>query len=169
MSEAFISEIRIYAFNFPPRNWATCDGQILSIAQNSALFSLLGTTFGGDGRTTFALPDLRGRSPTHWGTGPGLSTRSLGERSGEQSHTLITSEMPQHTHAVGVVNKPGTATSASGNLLAAHRGGYAEAGNTNLGAGAVDIGGGSQAHENMAPYLVLNFCICIAGIFPSRS
>ena len=169
MSEAFISEIRIYAFSFAPRNWATCDGQFLPIAQNQALFSLLGTTFGGDGRVTFALPELRGRSPTHFGTGPGLSSRTLGERSGEQSHTLSTSEMPQHTHGVNVANKPGTSTSPAGNHFAAHRGGYAEAGNTTLGSGAVSLGGNSQSHENMAPCLALNFCICLAGIFPSRS
>ena len=169
MAEPFLSEIRICAFDFAPRGWAKCDGQLLPISQNQALFSLLGTTFGGDGRVNFALPDLRGRSPMHFGDGAGLSSRQLGERAGEQAHTLVAGEMPQHTHAVSVVNGPAAGAAPEAGFLAARRGGYAAAADASLGAGAVSAAGGSQAHMNMAPFLVLNFCIALQGIFPPRN
>ncbi len=166
MSDPYLSEIRIVAFNFPPKGWAFCNGQFLPINQNQALFSLLGTTYGGNGVTTFQLPDLRDRMPEHWGNG-----RNLGERAGEVNHTLTIAEMPVHTHAQSVVDKPGTSATPAGNFLAAHRGGYTEAAaaNTAFSPAAVANVGGSQPHNNMPPYLTLNFCIALVGIFPSRN
>ncbi|MBL0141435.1 MAG: phage tail protein [Betaproteobacteria bacterium] len=169
MSTPFISEIKIFAFGFAPKGWATCSGQTLAIAQNQALFSLLGTTYGGNGQTTFQLPNLQGRGPVHFGFGAGLSAKTLGERSGEEAHTLIISEMPQHVHAVGVVNRPGTQVSPASNHLASHRGGYAASGNAVFSPAANANTGGSQPHNNMPPYLVLNFCIAMQGIFPSQN
>jgi microcystin-dependent protein len=166
MSEPFLAEIAIVAFNFPPRGWASCDGQLLPINQNQALFSLLGTTFGGDGRVNFALPDLRGRTPIHVGNG-----FTLGQRGGEQAHTLSISELPQHTHTanattnVSSTNNPGT-----GVVLAQSTGSSLYASATNLQAmspAAVANTGGSQAHLNMQPFLTLSFCIALQGIFPS--
>jgi microcystin-dependent protein len=168
MADNFIGEIRIVSFNFAPTGWTMCNGQLLPINQNQALFSLLGTTYGGDGQVTFALPDLRGRSPMHFGTGPGRSPRSLGERSGEENHTLLSSEMPAHTHTVNVVNRPGTQTSPAGNFLAARRGGFAESGNVPMHSGAVANFGNSQGHLNLAPFLAITFCIALQGIFPSQ-
>lgn len=167
MSTPFLSEIRMVSFNFAPRGWALCNGQTLAIAQNQAVFALLGTTFGGNGQTTFQLPNLQGRAPMHFGSPPGLTPRSLGEFGGAENHTLVPSEIPAHTHPVGVVDRPGTQASPSGNFLAAHRGGYAESGNVAMNSGAMAIAGGSQPHDNMPPYLVLNFCIALQGIFPS--
>jgi len=165
MTEPFLSEIRLMSFVFAPRGWALCNGQILPINQNQGLFSLLGTTFGGDGRVNFALPDLRGRTPIHVGSG-----HTLGERAGEQNHTLSIAELPTHTHVVnGSANNATTDTPASGVLL----GGAAldlYRAPTNLVAmepGIVSTVGGSQAHLNMQPFLVLNFCIALQGIFPS--
>ncbi len=162
MAEPFLGEIQIYAFTYAPRNWAFCNGQILGIAQNSALFSLLGTTYGGDGRTTFNLPDLRGRAAIHTSDFPGVS-------SGTENHTLIASEMPLHNHTFSASSSAGAAAIATNNAfgssavnLYAAQG--AAATMPNLGAA-----GGSQPHDNMQPYLVLNFCIALAGIFPSRS
>ena len=169
MAEYFMGEIRMVAFNFAPKGWALCNGQILPIAQNQALFSLLGTTYGGNGQTTFALPNLRGRGPMHFGTGPGLSSRFLGEVGGQESHTLSVSELPQHTHPVLVSNAPGTAANPSGNVLAAHRGGYAESPNVALGSGALANTGGSQPHNNMPPFMVISFCIALTGVFPPRT
>ena len=169
MAEPFLGEIRIFSFNFPPKGWAFCNGQLLPINQNQALFALLGTNYGGNGQTTFALPDLRGRGPTHFGQGPGRSSRVLGERSGEENHTLTSAEMPAHSHVVNVVNSPGTQTTPAGNYFAANRGGYAESGNVPMHSGAVANAGGSQPHSNLAPYLTLSFCIALAGIFPSTS
>ncbi|RSK48136.1 phage tail protein [Hymenobacter rigui] len=175
----FIGEIMIAGFNYAPRGWAMCEGQILSIAQNTALFSLLGTTYGGNGQTTFALPDLRGRVPIHFNQGPGLSYHSLGERSGAETHTLITTEMPAHIHT-GSVALPcntgqGTSNSPVGNVLAADGSGlpqfHGTANGTMGGAGSVTTNpaGGSQPHNNMQPYLALNFCIALEGIYPSRN
>lgn len=171
MSEPFLAEIRMMGFNFAPRGWALCDGQILPINQNQSLYSLLGTTYGGDGRTTFALPDLRGRTPIHVGRANGGAFHSEGQKSGEETHTLSSNEMPQHTHLMEGVSGPGTAVLPDGALLADIPGGYADYGTptVTLRPGTVTNAGGSQAHDNMQPYLTLNFCIALQGLFPSRN
>jgi microcystin-dependent protein len=165
MTEPFIGEIQIFGFQFAPRGWALCNGQLLPINQNQALFSLLGTTYGGDGRTTFALPDLQGRVPL--GVGAGYTQ---GERAGEESHTLITSEMPAHTHmplaSLAAASTPSPADATWANTGAAN---YASSPNTQMAGNAVVPVGGSQPHENRSPYLTVNFCIALVGIFPSRS
>jgi microcystin-dependent protein len=164
MSEPFLGEVRIYGFNFPPRSWALCDGQLLPINQNQALFSLLGTTYGGDGRTTFALPDLRGRAPMHEGSG-----FSLGQKAGEENHTLTAAEMPSHTHVARASANSGNSPVPTGNFLAAANNVYRGPDNlTALHTGSVGTTGSSQAHTNLQPYLTLNFCIALAGLFPSR-
>lgn len=174
MSEPYLGEIRMAGFNFAPRGWALCNGQLMSIAQNTALFSLLGTTYGGDGQTTFALPDFRGRAPNHWGSGPGLTPRVIGEASGSETVTLISTEMPQHTHLIAGLSAPGTQVAPNGGLLAAQaRGGamiYATgAPDSTLAPNSVGIAGGSQPHNNMQPYLTVTFIIALNGIFPSRN
>jgi microcystin-dependent protein len=166
MAEPFLSEIRIMSFVFPPKGWALCDGQLLPINQNQALFSLLGTTFGGDGRVNFGLPDLRGRVPIHVG-----SSHTLGERGGEQAHTLSISELPQHTHVAKASSSPGDGAVPTGTVLGSplnltYRPPDAL---TTLNAGSVGNVGGSQAHLNMQPFLVLSFCIALQGIFPSAT
>src|SRR5882757_4158278 len=168
MAEPFLSEIRMMSFNFAPKGWAFCDGQLLPINQNQALFSLLGTTYGGNGQTNFALPDLRGRVPTHTG-GQG---HFLGERGGEQAHTLTMSEIPQHFHTASATSTSGDLFVATGNVLAASPAQLyapATANLTTLIPSSVTTMGGSQAHENMQPYLVLVFCIALQGIFPSQN
>jgi microcystin-dependent protein len=167
MAEPFLSEIRIMSFAFPPRGWALCGGQLLQINQNQALFSLLGTTFGGDGQVTFALPDLRGRVPIHVGGG-----HTLGERGGEQAHTLSIAEIPTHAHVAQGVNVAATTTDPSGALLAVPPVGlgndYAPPSNlVTMNPAAISNVGGSQAHLNMQPFLALSFCIALQGIFPS--
>ncbi len=162
MSDFFIGEIRIMAFNFAPRSWALCNGQLLPIAQNQALFSLLGTTYGGNGQTNFALPNLQGRIPLGFDGG----AHALGLISGETNHTLIQSEMPFHTHALRAVSTVGTSASPGSAFFAAHRGGYSEA---PAGAIPTSVVGGAQPHDNLPPYTVLNFCIALQGIFPSRN
>jgi microcystin-dependent protein len=169
MAEPFLSEIRIMSFGYAPRGWALSNGQLLPINQNQALFSLLGTTFGGDGRVNFALPDLRGRVPIHVGSG-----HTLGERGGEQAHTLSIAEIPTHEHVLSgssaVGNSINPRTGAGGNLLAADVGKAYSPTPQNLQAlhpGSVANVGGSQAHLNMQPFLTLNFCIALQGIFPS--
>lgn len=165
MAEPFLSEIRIMSFQFAPKGWATCDGQLLPINQNQALFSLLGTTFGGDGRVNFALPDLRGRAPIHVGSG-----HTLGERGGEQAHTLSIAEIPTHTHVLSATSNDGGVVVPNGNLLAKAAPANPYSVPTNLGAmNAASIAntGGSQAHLNMQPFLILNFSIALQGIFPS--
>lgn len=165
MAEPFLSEIRIMSFVFAPKGWALCNGQLLPINQNQALFSLLGTTFGGDGRVNFALPDLRGRTPIHVGSG-----HTLGERGGEQAHTLSIAELPTHTHVVNATNSNGSVNTASGNVLAKSLQASYAAPTSNLVAMApekVTNVGGSQAHLNMQPFLTLSFCIALQGIFPS--
>lgn len=168
MAEPFLSEIRITSFNFPPKGWALCNGQLLPINQNQALFSLLGTTFGGNGQTEFALPDLRGRTPIHVGSG-----HTLGERGGEQAHTLSIGELPAHTHLLSGSSSAADAGLPGGNLLGATANdtfGAAYAAPSNLAAmapQAVASAGGSQAHLNMQPFLTLSFCIALQGIFPS--
>jgi microcystin-dependent protein len=166
MSTPFIAEIKIVSFNFAPKGWALCNGQLLPINQNQALFSLLGTTYGGDGRTTFALPDLRGRTPIHMGNGS-----ILGENGGEESHTMSITEMPTHIHLAQGATVDGDTPVPTANILAAPTGQvYAPANNlTPLDPGSVSPVGGNQAHENMQPYLTLNFVIALQGIFPSRN
>lgn len=170
--EPFIGEIRWVAFNFAPRNWASCDGQLLAINQNQALFSLLGTTFGGDGRTTFALPDMRGRSPMHAGQGAGLSDRILGSKQGEEAHAISSAEMPWHAHEAMASTTEATAVSPLGNVAAAksrvplYSPGTA---NIDMGASAIAASGGGQSHNNMPPYEVLNCIIALYGIYPSMN
>jgi len=167
MSEPFLAEVRIVGFNFAPRGWAFCDGQILPINQNQSLYSLLGTTYGGDGRTSFALPDMRGRTPIHVGDG-----HNQGQKSGEETHTLSAAEMPQHSHGLNATDDAANLTDqpedniyaqAAGNIYASFGGG------TSLATVSVSNVGGGQAHENMQPYLALNFCIALQGLFPSRN
>jgi microcystin-dependent protein len=165
MSEPFLAEIRIVGFNFAPRNWALCDGQILPINQNQSLYSLLGTTYGGDGRTSFALPDLRGRVPIHVGGGHGL-----GQRSGEEAHALATTEMPPHTHEAKASSANADAPVPGGNVLAAASNVYGNPANlTALHGNTVAPNGGGQAHENMQPFLTLSFVIALQGLFPPRN
>lgn len=163
MAEPFLSEIRIMSFVFPPRGWALCNGQLLPINQNQALFSLLGTTFGGDGRVNFGLPDLRGRAPIHVGSG-----HTLGERGGEQAHTLSNAELPTHAHVARASSSNATIAVPTGNVMGSTSNGYAAATNlVALTASTVANVGGSQAHLNMQPFLILSFCIALQGIFPS--
>lgn len=163
MAEPFLSEIRIMSFSFAPQGWAQCNGQLLPINQNQALFSLLGTTFGGNGQTTFALPDLRSRTPIHVGSG-----HTLGERGGEQAHTLSISEIPTHAHQLNGSNTPAEVSTPTGNLLAVRANAYTAPQNL-VAMSPASIGnvGGSQAHLNMQPFLTLSFCIALQGIFPS--
>jgi microcystin-dependent protein len=164
MAEPFLSEVRLMSFVFAPKGWALCNGQLLPINQNQALFSLLGTTFGGDGRVNFALPDLRGRTPIHVG-----GSHTLGERGGEQAHTLSISELPTHTHvAQASPSSTGTQALATNTFLAPLNNTYHSATTlTAINAGTVTNVGGSQAHLNMQPFLTLSFCIALQGIFPS--
>jgi microcystin-dependent protein len=164
VAEPFLSEIRIMSFEFPPQGWALCNGQLLPINQNQALFSLLGTTFGGDGRVNFALPDLRGRAPIHFG-----ATHTLGERGGEQAHTLATAELPAHTHVLSGSNNAGDTPVPTNAFLAAPAQQLYEAPSalTTLQPATVASVGGGQAHLNMQPFLTLSFCIALQGIFPS--
>lgn len=168
MAEPFLSEIRIMSFGFPPKGWATCDGQLLPINQNQALFSLLGTTYGGDGRVNFGLPNLQGRVPIHMG-----SSHTLGERGGEQAHTLSISEIPTHTHSAVATNNAGGQPVPASAYLANDTVAtpYLPADNNlvALAAGSLASIGGSQAHLNMQPFLVLNFSIALQGIFPSQT
>ncbi|OAS17676.1 phage tail protein [Paenibacillus oryzisoli] len=172
--DQFIGEIRIFPFNFAPTGWAQCNGQLLAIAQNTALFSLLGTTYGGNGMSTFALPNLQGRAPLHPGQGQGLSEYYLGQSDGTESVTLLTSEIPTHSHAMQYGTSGHAQESPTGQLLMdiqGRRGAAAYTEKTNLrsmGAGAVAPNGGSLPHNNMQPYLTLNFCIALQGVFPQR-
>jgi len=163
VAEPFLAEVRLMSFEFAPKGWALCNGQLLPINQNLALFSLLGTTFGGDGRVNFALPDLRARVPTHVGSG-----HTLGERGGEGAHTLNIAEVPTHTHLVQASASVGDAVNPTNGVLAAASNVYRPADNlTALQPAAVAATGGSQAHENRQPFLTLSFCIALQGIFPS--
>jgi microcystin-dependent protein len=177
MSDPYLGQISIFSFNFAPRGWATCDGQLLSIQQNSALFALLGTFYGGNGTTTFALPNLRGMVPVNMGQGPGLSQYSIGQVGGQESHTLTVTEMPTHTHTP---HYTATANQAApgGNLWAADPNGnitFATSGNEVMATGnndnqnAIGSNAGGQPHENRCPFLVVTFCIALQGIFPSRN
>jgi microcystin-dependent protein len=174
MAEAFVAEIRIVGFNFPPRGWAFCNGQLMAISQNTALFSLLGTTYGGDGKSTFALPNMQGNAPMQQGQGPGLSLRDLGEIGGEQNVTLLQTEMPSHTHtAMAAVPSGGAAPTNNtwGSGLKGHPVNlYAPAASlVNMYPLALNPAGSSFPHNNMHPYLALNFIIALQGVFPPRS
>jgi len=175
MADPFVAEVRILPTNFAPTGWAFCDGQLLPISQNTALFSLLGTTYGGDGKSTFALPDLQGRAPMHPGQGAGLSNHDLGETAGSEISTLLESEIPAHAHAIRAdaadpadVQAPSPAV-----VLARSQGGNAYQTSTaslvSLAATSLGTAGGGQPHNNMQPYLTLNFCIALQGVFPPRS
>jgi microcystin-dependent protein len=176
MSSPFLAEIRIFPFNFAPRGWAFCDGQILPISQNTALFALLGTMYGGDGRSNFALPNLQGSSPMHVGQGPGLSLRDQGETAGETVVTLLQSEMPVHPHtAMANANSGGDQNSPQNNdwatslALRAQAPLYKTTSNAQMNPLALGVAGGSLPHNNMMLYLTLNFCIALQGVFPARS
>ncbi len=176
MSSPFVAEIRIFGFDFAPTGWAPCNGQIMPISQNTALFSLLGTTYGGDGKSNFALPNLQGMAPMEFGQGAGLSLRDLGEVGGEQAVTLLQTEMPAHSHtAQGVAGAGGQNPGSSTTWADANQRGISEYAPSSAGANvqmnpfALSIAGGSLPHNNMMPYLTLNFCIALQGIFPARS
>jgi microcystin-dependent protein len=173
MADPFVAEIRIFPFNFPPKGWAFCDGQLLPISQNTVLFSLVGTTYGGDGKSNFGLPNLQGQAPMHPGQGPGLSLHDLGETGGVETVTLLNSEMPAHSHPLGAAIDP-----ADNNLPAPDRSlgqsqkefAYQSSATNlvNLAAAAISPVGGGLPHNNLMPYLTLNFCIAMQGIFPPR-
>jgi microcystin-dependent protein len=171
--DPFVAEIRIFPFNFAPKGWAWCDGQILPISQNTALFSLLGTTYGGDGKSTFALPDLQGRAPMHPGQGPGLSLHDLGETGGSDSVTLLASELPGHSHSfqADTVDPADTNVPSPNASLAQSSGGtlYQAASNAQMAPQMLGAAGGGQPHNNLQPYLTLNFNIALQGVFPPRS
>lgn len=170
MADPFVAEIRIFPFTFAPKGWAFCDGQIMPISQNTALFSLLGTTYGGDGKSTFALPDLQGSVPMHPGQGQGLSLRDLGEMSGVETVTLLVSEMPAHAHqmrAIGAIaDQPDPTNKIWGRTTANP---YVNSQNGQMSPFALAMTGGSLPHNNMQPYLTLNFCIALQGVFPPRT
>jgi microcystin-dependent protein len=172
MSDQFLAEVRIFPFNFPPTGWAFCNGQLMPISQNTALFALLGTTYGGDGKSTFALPDMLDNAPMQPGQGQGLSLRDLGEMSGVQSVTLIQSEMPSHTHTLSTYNDVGENRIPDPNQSLARSTGGNVYGNTppvqQAAFQALSLAGGGLPHNNMQPYLTLNFCIALQGIFPQR-
>jgi microcystin-dependent protein len=169
MSDQFVAEIRIFPFNFPPTGWAFCAGQLMPLSQNTALFSLLGTTYGGDGKSTFALPDLQGNAPMQPGQGQGLSLRDLGEMSGVESITLLQSEMPVHTHTYGATEEAANENNPADHAPGAGVGMYAApAALTQMAFQTLSPAGGGLPHNNMQPYLALNFCIALQGIFPQR-
>lgn len=180
MADPFVAEIRIFPFNFAPTGWAMCNGQLLPLSQNTALFSLLGTTYGGDGKSTFALPDLEGSAPMHPGQGQGLSLRDLGEMSGTEQVTLLQTEMPIHTHNLQGSGAEATTATAAGHMPAMGVydngqqngliGAYSSTtpANTQMGFQAISIAGGGLPHNNMQPYLTLNFCIALQGVYPPR-
>ena len=169
MSEPFIAEIRIFAGNFAPRGWAFCDGQLLPISQNTALFSLIGTTYGGDGRSTTALPNLQGRAPMHPGRGPGLTARRLGEHVGVETVTLTEAQLPNHNHTLMGTDEDPEETSPVGQVLAPTQAYRTTGTSVAMADSALPSTGGSQAHNNMQPYLTLNFIIALVGLYPSRS
>jgi len=170
--DPFVAEIRIFPFNFAPKGWAWCDGQILPLSQNTALFSLLGTTYGGDGKSNFALPDLQGRAPMHPGQGPGLSLHDLGETGGSETVSLLESEIPSHSHAISASQADGLESAASGQQFATGIGiGMYAAPNplVQLSPNALAPAGGDQPHNNMQPYLTFYFCIALQGVYPPRT
>lgn len=171
MADPFVAEIRIYPFTFAPKGWAFCDGQLLPISQNTALFSLLGTFYGGDGKSNFALPNLQGNTAMHWGQGSGLSERMLGEQGGSETVTLLESEMPVHTHGLSTSQRPADGIDPSGLAPGTGNNMYAPASTSNVVTAApeaLQYAGGGLPHNNMQPYLTLNFCIAMQGVFPPR-
>jgi microcystin-dependent protein len=175
MADPFVAEIRIFPFNFAPKGWAFCDGQLLPISQNTALFSLLGVTYGGDGKSTFALPDLQGRAPMHPGQGPGLTEHFLGEEGGSETVTLLESEIPAHSHFLRGHTADAGDNNQPGPTLVLAKSNNGQAYQTNI-ASLVQMSpqilapaGGDQPHNNLQPYLTLNFCIALQGVFPPRS
>ncbi|NOX43739.1 MAG: phage tail protein [Gammaproteobacteria bacterium] len=177
MSDPYLGEMRMFAGNFAPRSWAFCNGALLSVAENNALFSLLGTTYGGDGRTTFALPEMRGRLPVHHGQGPGLSDRRLGTKLGSESVTLNTTQMPNHHHILNASTDVASSSNPAGDVLASQNDGdipYATQPEDpvnveNMNSQTLAMAGGNQFHNNMMPYLSISFIIALFGIYPSRS
>jgi microcystin-dependent protein len=176
MADPFVAEIRIFGFNFPPKGWAFCNGQLLPLSQNTALFSLLGTTYGGNGKSTFALPNMQGNAPMHPGQGPGLSLHDLGEIGGSETVGLLESEIPAHAHQMSVSSQLGLENlpnvGGNGQLFAMGDGINLYGTATNLVAmsfQALPPAGGDQPHNNMMPYLTLNFCIALQGVFPPRT
>jgi len=173
--DPFVAEIRIFPFNFAPKGWAFCDGQIMPLSQNTALFSLLGTTYGGDGKSNFALPNMQGNAPMHPGQGPGLSLHDLGETGGSETVSLLESEIPSHTHALMASSTNSSKPSPGGNALTRVQSGatpYAPAAGAPLAqfsGSALAPAGGDQPHNNMQPYLTLNFCIALQGVYPPRT
>ena len=175
MADPFVAEIRIFPFNFAPKGWAFCDGQLLPLSQNTALFSLLGTTYGGDGKSTFALPDLQGRAAMHPGQGPGLSLHDLGEEGGSETVTLLESEIPSHNHGLLASTQPGEDSAPNPSEALARSVGaslYQSVTNSNivqLSPNALAPAGGDAPHNNMMPYLTFNFCIALQGVYPPRT
>jgi len=174
MADPFVAEIRIFPFNFAPKGWAFCDGQILPLSQNTALFSLLGTTYGGDGKSNFALPNMQGNAPMHPGQGPGLSLHDLGETGGSETVSLLESEIPSHSHSLMAISGfQGSNNDPTAGVLAKGDAGltpYAPSGTLVMMSGsAIAPAGGDQPHNNMQPYLTLNFCIALQGVFPPRT
>lgn len=171
--EPYIGQLQLFGFNFAPKGWALCNGQLLSIMQYQALFSLISTTYGGDGRTTFALPDLRGRVPNGQGQGPGLSNYVMGQVAGTENVTLLSTQMPAHNHILMAFSDPGNVSNPQGALLASSGGTdpeYRTSGAiTAMGQQGIGVSGGNQPHYNMQPYLTMNYCIATEGIFPSRN
>src|SRR5690606_10934146 len=175
MADPFVAEIRIFPFNFVPKGWAWCNGDLLPLSQNTALFSLLGTTYGGNGKSNFALPDLQGRVPIHPGQGPGLSLRDLGQAGGSATVSLIETELPTHTHRAYASSDEGTSSSPEGHTWAIPRYGrdvermyHRGEPNTRLNGAALAATGGDQPHNNLPPYLAFYFCIALQGVFPPR-
>jgi microcystin-dependent protein len=172
MADPFVAEIRIFPFNFAPKGWAWCDGQLLPLSQNTALFSLLGTTYGGNGKSNFALPDLQGSAPMHPGQGPGLSLHDLGETGGSETVSLLESEIPAHAHAFGTGKDATSPSPTSGAPAAAtavaNQPMYAASSASNVWMGGSPGGGGDQPHNNLQPYLTFYFCIALQGVFPPR-
>ena len=170
--DPFVAEIRIFPFNFPPKGWAFCDGQLLPLSQNTALFSLLGTTYGGDGKSNFALPNMQGNAPMHPGQGPGLSLHDLGETGGSETVSLLESEISSHSHGFIASQADGISRLPAGNMVANMIGvnGYATPGTiVQMSDQALTPAGGDQPHNNMQPYLTLNFCIALQGVYPPRT
>lgn len=171
--DSLLGQIILFGGNFAPQGWAFCNGQLMSIAENTALYSLLGTTYGGDGQVTFALPDLRGRAPVHSGQGNGLTDREIGESSGDEEVTLISTEMPMHTHQVNpqYTNTPGQINPANNypSNLGAPNAVYGSSGDGAMGSAISTMAGASQSHQNMQPWLCINYIICTEGIYPSRN